>query len=784
MQPSEIMDWWKRVRPTFDDLLPQVVPQIGNEAVRLERLLARVDETVLCFLGQSGIGKSTLINAIVADADTLLPAGGTGPLTAIATVVRYSDRKNFLVRYQSPAILRGMLLNLEAEQSRRGHGVTAEPASAGDDAEALALDAAVPSERMEGLIKATQTLVKGPDSAPAELQSLIAGLRYALGLQHQGTIDAADRDRLRDLSEALSFAKTNTARKVLDDGPDGSFQDLLQKHAAGSLAPLVAEISVGWPSPILRGGIVLVDLPGVGIAGDEYPRATREFIRQHARGVIMVVGRGVSHDDLELLRTSGFWERTLLAAGDLEADPCDLVVAVTKLDDLVTARLAPDQDDEATIAQVYRATMHDVATNIHTQTVTELGRLSDVETEDADLRQSRRTAAGHVLDALTVHPVSAVDYRKLLRAQKRLPALASEPELTGIPALARRVAELGRQNSAALAALRQTSADRIARIAGAAVDQELASLAEGRREKEALDRLRADLARFLGPLRLEYANRQGQFREFLDSTCAVIIERLVERAQGDASKSVVRYLAALGGAPWSTLRAAVVRGGAFQGKRKIDLADDLAQLFQEPVAAIWGSETGLLREVRARTVEFGEITHDLILQVLDWAAAYGNDVISKDGLEANRRAAGALSGQLGQVGRDAADELRRAVRDRLLERTQPAIAQACRRFVERGDAAGPGVKLRMVSLFADLAQDSMERAAAVARQLLNERFADVRREISEVFDQSGDPFDRTASAVAPEEYIGNATRRAEIIAQLESVRLVAGTAPLVTAAVA
>ena len=77
----------------------------------------------------------------------------------------------------------------------------------------------------------------------------------------------------------------------------------------------------------------------------------------------------------------------------------------------------------------------------------------------------------------------------------------------------------------------------------------------------------------------------------------------------------------------------------------------------------------------------------------------------------------------------------------------------------------------MVSLCADLAEDSMARAATVARQLLSERFADVRREISDVFDRWGDPFDRAANAIAPDEYTGNAALRAEIVARLEVARL-------------
>ncbi len=49
------------------------------------------------------------------------------------------------------------------------------------DTTAFVGEAAVPSERMEGLIRATQMLVIGGIEVPANLPRLIAGLRCALG---------------------------------------------------------------------------------------------------------------------------------------------------------------------------------------------------------------------------------------------------------------------------------------------------------------------------------------------------------------------------------------------------------------------------------------------------------------------------------------------------------------------------------------------------------------------------------------------------------------------------
>src|SRR5205823_4015085 len=61
----------------------------------------------------SGVGKSTLLNAIVARDLTVLPQGGIGPLTAQATVVRYSPKKYFRVTYLSRRKVNELLFALE-----------------------------------------------------------------------------------------------------------------------------------------------------------------------------------------------------------------------------------------------------------------------------------------------------------------------------------------------------------------------------------------------------------------------------------------------------------------------------------------------------------------------------------------------------------------------------------------------------------------------------------------------------------------------------------------------
>ena len=113
------------------------------------------------------------------------------------------------------------------------------------------------------------------------------------------------------------------------------FQEDMTAHAAGFLSPLIERIEVGWPSELLRSGVVLVDLPGVGIAQDSYRDVTKSYVRDKARAVIVTVDRaGPTESTMELLRTSGYWQRLVGAADDPASDACTMLIAVTRVDDV------------------------------------------------------------------------------------------------------------------------------------------------------------------------------------------------------------------------------------------------------------------------------------------------------------------------------------------------------------------------------------------------------------------------------------------------------------------
>ena len=73
-----VQEWYAtHVRPLLRELEPARAKDYDSQIAALKAAEQRLEETAsLCVLGRSGVGKSTLINALVGGVEMIVPNGG------------------------------------------------------------------------------------------------------------------------------------------------------------------------------------------------------------------------------------------------------------------------------------------------------------------------------------------------------------------------------------------------------------------------------------------------------------------------------------------------------------------------------------------------------------------------------------------------------------------------------------------------------------------------------------------------------------------------------------
>ena len=106
--------------------------------------------------------------------------------------------------------------------------------------------------------------------------------------------------------------------------------------------------------------------------------------------------------------------------------------------------------------------------------------------------------------------------------------------------------------------------------------------------------------------------------------------------------------------------------------------------------------------------------------------------------------------KINAVGDEAVDELREEVKNSLIKKIKNPIRKRCESFVEKNQHIGSGVKQRIIDLFSELADETIEAATEPAIELLTNRFRGVEKQILDVFDEHqeyNDPITAASNAI-------------------------------------
>ena len=793
------LQWFdQQAKPFLEAHAPGKLASLQSDYDRLKRIMARSDDVTVCFLGNSGVGKSTLLNALAADDAQVLPAGGIGPLTAQATEVHYSDVPVFRVSYHGKSRLWKVAFALEARLERLKKMAEGKPQVVSelstdlsselsdedkreaigdaDSIESVAGEAPM-TDNLEGFVKQAKNIVCGNQFAERTLEYLVDALRVACGLDSKWgqQPDSDDAQRIARVRRIMTAAKAARHYERRSENDHRDFMEDLKAHAAGFLSPLIERIEVGWPAEVLRAGVKLVDLPGIGIAQDSYRDVTKVYVREKARAVIVVVDRaGPTESTVELLRTSGYWDRLVGAADDPLSDPCTMLIAVTKVDDVTNtewsnrvSKLEPGQPKPRK-REVFLELVEEFKPRMRAQIAAQLGKIGDSSNEA--INTARQQARVNILGSLEIHPVSAPELRRLILDDEDDRSFLNELNQTGIPQLRNSLTSLARGE-------RENRTQQIREIQARLLSTTLnelhviqASWQEDNRAAEEAERLEIALEEFIKPKKEEYRARAAEFRGYLKETVQARIEMLVMEAREEAEKEVRQYLDRLRYAHWATLRAAVRRGGTFYGSSHINLPDDISGYFQEPMAAVWGQK--LLRDIRKRTTELGDDIEQMVTEVCDWAKLEAGAHVNKKLLDSQQARIAGLAAQMKAVGKEAVDGMRETVKNELTKTIRTPIKVSCEKFVQEGDDIGPGVKHRILELFQRLAREATTAAKDPAIRILTAKATEVRQEIQQEFKNGGDPLQDTSDLIVQrhEDRLrrSDAQKRKAVLGQIEA----------------
>jgi GTP-binding protein EngB required for normal cell division len=751
------------VRAFLEDHKSTTLEGLDQAAVLLEAALARDPRIDVGFLGESQVGKSSLINAVLGQ--KALPSGGVGPLTAQATRITHSRANRIEVTYHPRARLNQLIFALERYLERRNElpkttGPTApdpEALALAQDVEATARDespAAVSEMGEYMLSQARLMLCKGGPGEDSSRVALLDGVRASLGLPPRGP--EADIEPLRPRIAEIQQKLGTLAQFLESDDGKKEFRAQLHLHAAGWASPLVASLRLGLDSPMLD-QMNLVDLPGVGVLGDPAAKVAEEFVKNEADAIVIVMpNNGLTETVTNVLERTNVITRLLFGAPG-GVPPIHVSVVVTQLDKVARTHFEeqqeardedhPPPDRHAIFAELAGKMCQQVRRNI----ADALRRSPDFEGLPEETRAHREATIVQLSETMDVGCLSAPDYLSLATGHDDN-AFLKRQEATGVPEFKTALLRLRDEAiTRCVVGIRESTAHFQAMLF------EQLDAIRHRYEDDSgaggtdLDQFREQLVAAAQPLREEMQGSHGELLGVLREVIPERLGRLCDKAEKVGERRLQSLQKHAGSLHYRSLRAALTRNGTWQ-KQGIDYPEVLSRAVVDVIAADWNDL--IVGQVRQTVQKI--VARDLVLveRLCEVARRHDERIVAEAQIDARTRILQQEAHTCVSWTEDHLDRLRKNVETKLKGAVEKPIEAACRRAANAGDDVGSGARERILEAFDDGGRAALAQAGKVAEKTLREHYDGLLRELMQGYlARQHDPLGATLEALTDNEIV-------------------------------